>query len=242
MTFIYSAIDRTDAVNFLLPRHYSGRIPNIVCAFGVIDVDTNAIVAVCTFGIPASNSLCCSIGGEKYRQNVMELNRLCREEDYKKPLSQFVAWCLKQLKPRNIYVVSYSDTAMNHHGYIYQATNFLYTGCTKERTDIYVGVGRHSRHYKKSDFANRYRQKRFPKHRYVYICATTKNIKNMMLKDLRYPILPYPKGNNNKNYTLGNYLNDTLIDQSNGNEVVVEKKQLHNKECVQQTYLFLGEF
>jgi hypothetical protein len=38
--------------------------------------------------------------------------------------------------PKPTIVVSYADTAMGHIGYIYQASNFLFTGTTKERTDM----------------------------------------------------------------------------------------------------------
>lgn len=74
---------------------------------------------MCTFGKPASNSLCKGICGEKYSENVYELNRLCRVDGWKEPLSMFVSRCLRELKNKNWIVVSYSDMAMNHHGYIY---------------------------------------------------------------------------------------------------------------------------
>ena len=236
--YVYSYIDYEDAVNFLLPRHYSGRKPSISYAFGVFDKRTMKLVAVCTFGLPASPSLCIGLAGEKNKGNVLELNRLCREPEYKEPLSQFVAWCLKQLN--NVFVVSYSDMAMNHHGYIYQACNFLYTGMTEERTDIYSGVGKHSRHYSQEDKDNALRLKRFSKHRYVYICAKNKRRKKEMLAELKYPVIKkYPKGDNNKDYKLGDYIKSTVIDTKNNNVIIEENVTPVIKEnnC-QQTYLF----
>lgn len=45
-------IDAKTAIDFLLPRHYSGRKPQVSMAFGLyIDQKLNA---VCTFGKPAS--------------------------------------------------------------------------------------------------------------------------------------------------------------------------------------------
>lgn len=44
-----------EATEFLLPRHYSGRVPSISRAFGW-KVD-GKLQAVCTFGKPASHSL-----------------------------------------------------------------------------------------------------------------------------------------------------------------------------------------
>lgn len=69
-------IDYKVAIDFLLPRHYSGRKPQVKWAFGWYDNDE--LIAVCTFGKPASPSLCRGVCGEKYSQNVYELNRLCR--------------------------------------------------------------------------------------------------------------------------------------------------------------------
>lgn len=200
-------IDASCAWEFLKPRHYAGRKPQISKAFGW--KINNMIVAVCTFGKPASNSLCKGICGEKYSKNVYELNRLCRIEELKEPLSQFVAACLRELKKNNWIVVSYSDTGMNHNGYIYQACNFMYTGCTKQRTDKWVGNGKHSRHYR-NDEQGEYRIIRTAKHRYVYFCTSNNRLKKQWLKCLNYPRLPYPKAKN-KNYILGEYYKPELV-------------------------------
>ena len=179
-----------EAVDFLLPRHYSGRTPPISKAFGW-EVD-GKLQAVCTFGKPATPMLCKGICGEKWAENVYELNRLCREEDFHEQLSAFVGACLRRLRVENWIVVSYSDTQMNHHGYIYQACNFLYTGATKERTDMYTGAGKHARHFTTEDREYEIRQVRSAKHRYVYFCTTDRRLKAEWQKDLKYPILPYP--------------------------------------------------
>ena len=167
--------------------------------------------AVCTFGKPASPSLCIGVCGKEYSTQVYELNRLCRTDDYDEPLSKFVSWCLRQLKCLDWIIVSYSDTAMNHHGYIYQACNFYYTGATKKRTDMYTPNGKHSRHYKTNEQTG-YRKIRSSKHRYIYFCTSNKRLKKTWLQSLRYQIISeYPKGDNNSDYTLGNYLKDEII-------------------------------
>lgn len=122
-------IKAEDAAAWLLPRHYSGRVPSISKAFGWYV--NGELKAVCTFGKPASQSLCKGVCGEKYEENVYELNRLCREDGFSEPLSSFVSACLRRLRVMHWIIVSYSDMAMNHHGYIYQACNFIYTGATK---------------------------------------------------------------------------------------------------------------
>ena len=125
-----SEISYGDAVDFLLPRHYSGRKPCVSKAFGwVVDGELKAVI---TYGKPVNRCLCTGICGEEWSSHVYELNRMCRREEFHKPLSHFVSFTLNALKPLDWIIVSYSDTAMNHHGYVYQACNFLYTGtsCT----------------------------------------------------------------------------------------------------------------
>jgi hypothetical protein len=204
-------IDSQTAKSFLLPRHYSGRTPSISKAFGWYS-DDNKLVAVCTFGKPASNSLCFGICGKEYSKSVYELNRLCRIDDWKEPLSKFVAYCLRELKKENWIIVSYSDTAMNHHGYIYQACNFIYTGFSAKRVD-YCAVGnKHPRHRTGDRYTDTNVKKiRSPKHRYIYFCTNNKKLKKLWQESLAYPIMPYPKGDNS-NYVLGEYLEDSYID------------------------------
>lgn len=165
--------------------------------------------AVCSFGKPASPYVCSGLCGPEYAQQVYELNRLCREDGWDEPLSAFVCACLRRLRVKHWIIVSYSDTAMNHHGYIYQACNFLYTGCTKERTDIWSG--KHPRHYSQDDRETGERIVRSAKHRYVYFCTFLKDEKKRWKEALQYPILPYPKGDNNADYTLGDYIKPKII-------------------------------
>ena len=200
-------LEYKDAVNFLLPRHYSGRIPPIKYAFGWIV--KNELVAVCSFGKPASNSLCWGICGKEYSSNVYELNRLCRIDEFDGQLSEFVAGCLRRLRTENLIIVSYSDTGMNHHGYIYQACNFLYTGITKARTDKYTEGNKHSRHYS-NDEQKGMRKVRTAKHRYVFFTTFDKKLKKAWMEALNYPILPYPKGDNST-YVLGEYQQPIIV-------------------------------
>lgn len=195
-----------EANAFLLPKHYSGRKPQISKAFGW--EIKGELVAVCTFGKPASPYLCSGICGEQHSANVYELNRLCRIEELDLPLSAFVGACLRRLRAENWIIVSFSDTGMNHHGYIYQACNFLYTGCTKSRTDKYTGT-KHARHYDKNA-PEVYRQIRTAKHRYVYFATVDRQLKREWMESLRYPVQPYPKGEN-QNYVLGEYMKPILI-------------------------------
>ena len=205
MTMNIQNISYRDAIDFLLPRHYSGRKPQIKWAFGLFI--NNKLQAVCTFGKPASNTLCDGVCGKEYSKNVYELNRLCRTDELNIQLSQFVAGCLRKLEHENVIIVSYADTGMSHNGYIYQACNFIYTGCTKKRLEFYVENG-HSRHGCKNSGK---RKIRTAKHRYVYFAVKGKKLKKLITKSLKYNVEEYPKGKNN-NYKLGEYLQPIICD------------------------------
>ena len=199
-------IEYKEAISFLLPKHYSGRTPSITYAFGYYEDE--ALKAVCTFGKPASNNLCVGVCGKEYSANVYELNRLCVGGEIKIQLSSFVGWCLRQLKKDNLIIVSYADKQMNHNGYIYQATNFIYTGATKIRTDKYVEGGKHSRHYNNTK-QNGLRKFRSSKHRYIFFACDKKHKKKFM-NALKYTIEEYPK-EENKRYVLGEYIEPLIL-------------------------------
>ena len=60
-----------------------------------------------------------------------------------------------------------------------------------------------------------------------------------MLAHLNYPILnEYPKGDNGKDYVLGEYLQSTIIDTKNNKVIKEETKVELPPETAQQTYLF----
>ena len=184
-------------------------MPNIKWAFGLF-ID-NSFEGVCTIGKPASNSLCEGICGKELKDKVWELNRLCINDGLPpNTLSQFISKVLKLLKPEDIILVSYADSGAGHCGYIYQATNFIYTGETKERTDKYAPNGKHSRHY--TDTYKIYRKIRTSKYRYVYFTGKSKQL---YLNKLNYKILPYPKTENH-NYILGEKIKEKVINTETG--------------------------
>ena len=167
--------------------HYAKRVPQISYAFGM-ENDKGELEAVLVIGKPASNALCEGVCGKENKSFVYELNRICAKEDLSVPLSQFVGEVLRSLP--NLILVSYADTAWNHVGYIYQATNWIYTGATRARTDI--NTKGHSRHYEK---ATSYpdRVPRSSKHRYIMFTGD-KRFKKALRKQLNYKVSEYPKG------------------------------------------------
>lgn len=203
-----------EAIDFLLPKHYSGRKPQISLAFGWrIDGELKAVI---TYGKPASWALCRGVCGVENSEYVYELNRLCREDDLKEPLSQFVSATLRRISNlKNWIVVSYADSGANHNGYIYQATNFIYTGKTKERLQFHTPGG-HSRH---GDKNSNLREVRTAKHRYIYFATKDKKLKKQWQSQLNYVSLPYPK-EESKNYELGTYLLPTVVTFENAKQMM----------------------
>lgn len=178
---------------WLLYKHYAKRIPSISYAFGLYN--SQILLGVLTIGKPASPYLCEGICGSEFSKYVFELNRLCVNDGLEKNvLSYFVSKSIKLLN-QDLIIVSYADTLYNHHGYIYQATNWLYTGITKERTDIGFDDGTHSRHYDKKINKKIFRKCRSAKHRYVFFIGKQKKVFH---KNLRYEIKEYPKGENKR--------------------------------------------
>ena len=186
-------IQKEETYPWLLKKHYAKRIPSISYAFGLYD-NERILHGICTFGKPASNPLCNGIAGKENTHLVYELNRLCIDDKTKNIGSFFVSACLKNL-PKPLILVSYADTSHFHHGYIYQATNWIYTGLSvkfMERFDP-NNPNRHNRHCTK-DMPMRERPR---KHRYIYFTGSKKEKKGM-IESLNYKILPYPKGDNNR--------------------------------------------
>tara|TARA_R110000796_G_scaffold74833_1_gene168290 strand:+ start:38 stop:688 length:651 start_codon:yes stop_codon:yes gene_type:complete len=185
---------------WLLYKHYAKRIPSISYAFGLFEGDV--LQGILTIGKPPSPALCVGVCGEHNSKFVYELNRLCVNDDLKKNvLSYFVSQCLKKIN--NIILVSYADTSQNHNGYIYQATNWIYTGLSAKRTERYDidNPNRHSKSVtenKNINYQDLAVRERPQKHRYIFFIASKKQ-KKRWNRELNYPVCDYPKGQN-KNY------------------------------------------
>ena len=204
-------IQPKETYQWLLEKHYAKRIPQIMHSFGLYT--NGALKGVVTYGIPASPALCMGICGKEYSDKVLELNRLCLMENNKNESSFLVSHSI-QLLPKPTIVVSYADTSQGHVGYVYQATNFLYTGLSANRVDWTI-KGMEHKHSKTisdgmtlesikekygDDF---YYTERSRKHRYIFFHGS-KTDKKIMRKLLKYNIEPYPKGNSQKYDSGGN--------------------------------------
>jgi len=223
MGYAVRKISRGMCEDFVLRIHYAHRWPSISYAYGLFIegadksrlFPVDLLVGVVTYGEPASPPLCIGVCGEEYKDSVLELNRLVLLNNGKNEASRLVGASLRLLKEEgNFVVVSFADTGMTHFGYVYQATNFLYTGPTKERTDKYTENGKHSRHYKKDK--DHLRKVRTSKHRYIYFVGD-KRYKKAARANLRYGVEEYPKGDTDR-YSVGDGIVTKIINTSTGEE------------------------
>ena len=199
-------IPSTEAEPWLLLKHYAHRLCPISYSFGAF-ID-NAIIGVVTYGTPLSSTLRDGVCGKDYSQFVLELNRLCCEN--KKNIASILVGRSLKMLPNPTIVVSYADSGQGHVGYVYQATNFIYTGLSSAFKDPMVKGMEHKHHTtigdegrghpsrieflrKKYGNENVYYVERNRKHRYIFFCGS-RTQKKKMNKSLKYKILPYPKG------------------------------------------------
>lgn len=193
-----------DALPWLLYKHYARRTAPVTHAFGAFR--DGALLGVVTYGTPVSSSLRSGICGQEFADKVLELNRLCCESE--KNLASTLVGRSLRLLPSPRIVVSYADIGVGHVGYVYQATNFLYTGLSAKRTDWTVeGLDLHGATIadKTRGMPNRAQairdmygdafklRERSRKHRYVFLIGSARQ-RREMLSALRYAIQPYPKG------------------------------------------------
>jgi len=190
---------------WLLEKHYAKRIPSISYAFGAY-ID-GKLIGIVTYGTSASSTLRHGVCGKKWQEYVIELNRLvCLNE--KNIASELVGKSMQML-PKPSIVISYADSEQGHVGYVYQATNFIYTGLSSKFKDPKVKGLEHQHHatyahgmtnaqvIQKYGAENVYFVDRARKHRYVFFVGS-KTQKKQMKKDLTYKIFLYPKGDSRK--------------------------------------------
>ncbi len=190
-------INYETAARMVETYHYAHRVPSIVVAVGMF-VD-GTLVGCCTFGTILSNNAD-KICGEEYKLNVIELTRLFIF-DWAGRNSE--SWLIGQafaLIPKDYFIMlSYADSGHNHTGYIYQATNWIYTGCVS-RTGYKDENGNDINERtifdprkKINDYDKYIRYEQAPKHRYIYFLGNRRQRRELR-QALKWPVLPYPKG------------------------------------------------
>lgn len=207
--FKVEAVPSEQTHEWILKKHYARRLPMAIeYSYCLYDKD-NLPQGVCIFG-PTAPTVPLTIFGEHNKHKIRELTRLVINEGVPRGvLSFFVSRCISMLdKP--MCLVSFSDGGLGHHGYIYQATNWIYTGQGGERFD-YIDNGKtvhritlvdrsqvlglSPEEYIKQKGIEKVEAK--PKYRYLYFIGSKQEIKKMK-SDCKLKSLPYPKGDNKR--------------------------------------------
>jgi len=188
------------AKSIVIERHYLHRGGPCSIAFGLFD-GYMQLHGVAMYGTPSSATLRAGIAGKDQVLNVIELTRLWVDDDAPKNGESFLIGRSLKRCGKEI-VVSFADTAQNHIGVIYQATNWIYTGLSAKRTDwVIEGLDKHSQTIAdkysaaevRAEFGDGFSLKpRSRKHRYIFINAKGKR-RSELVKKLNYPALDYPK-------------------------------------------------
>jgi len=199
-TPVFCKINNDSAVHFIRQYEWLGDTAPCFLSFGLyFGYHLGACVI---FTTPFSYEMAKGIAGDKWAKKVIWLSRGSEAHWVKGQwASVLISKALKEMNKLGYnIVIAYADERAGEIGTVYQATNWLYTGHTKLRTDLWVdGMERNISNSGRSDwrYLNRIplpkiRIKRPLKHRYIYIMGSHKERKEIQ-NNLLYPVLPYPK-------------------------------------------------
>jgi len=189
-----------DLNEFCRRWHYMNRAGTAMNIFGLWDSHT--LVGCVSYNLPTMQT-CASVFGQERWNSVIHMSRLvCAEKAPRNTESKLIAASLKLLKKKRPYlrcVITFAAQSEGHIGYVYQATNALYTGTGGENYHYRDQQG-NPRSTKQHTRVSLLRAKEMgwervpdlPKHRYVYLLGN-KTEKAESKKLLLLPIQPYPK-------------------------------------------------
>jgi hypothetical protein len=186
--------------SFVPTKHYSRRASIFWRGFGLIE--NGRVEGVVVYGQPSPPIQKHAFSDRDFR--LYELSRLVIQTTSKNSASFLVGNSLRMLEPQPCAVVSYADMEQGHCGYVYQATNWLFTGATKSHDKAYVVNGKrvHPMTLRDQGITNPTAWAKEngiamvppePKNRYFYLVGNRKQ-KAAMRSKLNYPVIPeYPK-------------------------------------------------
>jgi len=142
------------AKHAVLNWHYSKAMPNAKLArIGVWE--DGKFIGVILYGRGATSALVQRFGLKM--EEGCELVRIAIKS-HKTPISRMVAIANKMLKkafPKLRLIVSFADTSQGHHGGIYQAGGWVYSGMSTPAKEYIVGKKRyHGRSFRNSPYKN----------------------------------------------------------------------------------------
>lgn len=209
--YVVGPLSKEEAQRIVVESHYLHRKAPCEQCWALLDTtesrndvlfDWGKVVGVIMYGTPSSAPLRKGICGSEHKNNVIELTRLwIHDEVPKNGASYLIGNTISDVKKE--IVVSYADRSQGHIGYVYQATNWYYTGLSAKRTNWHID-GLDTKHsqtladkYSAEELRDKYGDRftlvdRPRKHRYVYF-STDRRTSRELKDKLNYDIKPYPK-------------------------------------------------
>lgn len=193
-------VEQIDVREFCRRWHYSNNGGSASWSYGLYDGDV--LVGVVAYNLPTRQT-CASVFGEEFVDKVAHMGRLvCADDAPRNSESRLIGASLKMISEDKGFwaVLTFAAQSAGHVGYVYQATNAIYTG-TGGDTKFWIDADGRRRGTKQGTRANAMRLaavegwqlvKEPPKHRYVYILGTPAQRRERR-QLLKLPSLPYPK-------------------------------------------------
>lgn len=161
------------------------------------------LMGVVAYNLPTRET-CESVFGPEHFDKVWHMGRLALAEDApRNSESRLIAGSLRAIRdehPNTWGVLTYAASDVGHIGYVYQATNAIYTGTGGDSHYFTDGRGKRRSTYLDGHRVGASRAADLgwtrhaggPKHRYLYVLGNKTQRKERM-RLLRLPSLPYPK-------------------------------------------------
>lgn len=196
-----SPVSASDIQEFARRYHYTGVGNNANWRWGLWNGPV--LHGVVSYNLP-TRSVCSSVFGEEHLHRVWHMGRLILSDDSpRNSESRLIGGSLRAIAhahPEIWAVLTYAATDAGHLGYVYQATNAIYTG-TGGDANYYIDQAgnRRGTHLdgrgvsaERAASMGWERRRGGVKHRYVYLLGNKRERRDRLAL-LRYPQLPYPK-------------------------------------------------
>jgi hypothetical protein len=196
-----SPVGTKDVQEFSARYHYTGTGGNMTWRWGLWH--GQILHGVVAYNLP-TRSVCASIFGEEHLHRVWHMGRLIlSDESPRNSESRLIGGSLRAIQqehPDVWAVLTYAATDAGHIGYVYQATNALYTGEGGD-PNYYVDqsgnrrgthLDGHGVSLERAAGMGWTRHRGGVKHRYLYVLGN-KTERKQRRELLRLPVLPYPK-------------------------------------------------
>ena len=199
--YLCSKVSTKDVEEFCRRYHYTGTGGNMSWRYGLWEGAT--LLGVVAYNLPTRET-CESVFGPEHFDKVWHMGRLAMAEDApRNSESRLIAGSLRAIRdehPNTWGVLTYAASDVGHIGYVYQATNAIYTGTGGDSHYFTDGRGKRRSTYLvgKRVGASRAadlgwtRHAGGPKHRYLYVLGN-KTQRRERMRLLRLPSLPSPK-------------------------------------------------